>query len=985
MALNLLYVSANGTSQGLGTAAQPLDFTSAVRQGGENSVIVLLNDAGTIYTEGVALHKNQYVLGEGATAHVFHEDGVTVEMFTAPGSGGAQLHGTSSYNGVIGTHPETAATAVSGVQASGGVNDAGIVAESRYHFLLSGQSNMAGWANVSDFDEQLQGTQENVHMWTGNKFASLEPTQNSAPLDFGAAPNRLWAGSELSLGVNLTKALASDVYFTKVTSGGTSIDRWLYQDMADRLLEHSLKASEDIATQGYAPIMGGLAWNQGEYDVNNSAPYDQKLLALLQELQSETGISDLRLVASGVSPQMGGAVIEQEILQAMQSSEFIAYFSMLDFTDYSNGNVHFSAEGYSYMGYQFAVHLLEDLIGNPVTQDAIDGYLPLRMIPVAPVAENDSQNIVVGFDVGRQGNVLANDSDFNITETLSVATVNGLHSNIGEWIDLEEGGRIKIEADGTYDFDPGESYGDLKAGQFFSIVVPYEVMDDKGLVDQATLTLSVYGSYGREGGLYIEAVSGSTYGTSGDDVIIGTDGNDQISGNGGYDMIFDYGGNNTIRLNNSQPDSKSMVFTGKGNDSIYATAGDDVIDAGNGNNNVYSYAGDDTIIAGDGNDFINARGSYWAVGDRAGNNTIDGGDGNNRVYTGAGSDKITTGDGDDLIYSTGGGDVINAGHGNNTIDSGYNRYAGSGKVTIITAGDGNNRIYTDAGDDHITLGKGQNYVYSYGGNDNITTGNDNDFINARGNNWLVGDRAGNKTIDGGDGDNRVYTGAGSDKIITGDGDDLIYSAGGGDVINAGHGNNTIDSGYNRNAGSGKVTTITAGDGNNRIYTDAGDDHITLGDGQNVVQSFGGNDTVTTGSGDDRITLYGYNASNDAQSEKHVSSGAGNDTIFGSFGDDTIIAGQGDDVIDLRRGGNNLCIFESGDGVDRIVGFDAESDKIQFSVEGLTYEELQFLTSSDRDPAFSGSGTGIRYGDDLVTVDVRPTDINEDLFVFMPYC
>ncbi len=1101
MALNILYVSAKGTAKAAGSPNSPMDLKTAVQTGGRHSVIVLLNDAGPISTEGVALHKNQYILGEGSTAEVYHEDGLTKETFTAPGSGGAKLYGTSEYNAVVGTHPDTSGLSVTGVTASGGVNNAGIIAETRYHFILSGQSNMAGWANASDFDKELQAVQDNVQMWIGNRFESLSPTGNSAPLDYAVTPSSLWAGPELSLGKNLAEALGMDVYFTKVTAGGASINSWTYGSMLNRLLGHSLDASEEIANQGYAPIIGGMAWNQGESD-RFSNNYDQSILTLISQMQEGMGIHDLTLIASGVSPQQGGSAIEQEILEAIEVSNSIEYFSMLDFTEYSNGYNHFSAEAYSYMGYQFAIRFLDNLMGNPVNEDQVTGYIPPRMRPVAPEAENDNVNIVVAL-TENTGNILDNDSDYNPNDTLTVSKVNG-QNFVGQWIALDEGGRIKIDENGNYIFDPREDYNHLKIGEVAEIKLSYEVIDNAGLTSQANITLSIYGSQGRNGGDYIEANSRNTMGTTGDDVIIGTSGNDYIQSSGGFDMIFDYEGHNTIyasRNGNRDTSSQSIIFTGDGHDRIRATMGDDIIEAQNGQNNIYSYGGNDQITTGDDNDYIYARSDRWYEAKNAGHKIIKTGDGNDRIYTGAGDDVIIVGDGHNFIDTAGGNDKVIVGNGNNYISAGRIRYEGTGQASYIVAGDGNNRVYTDQSNDEIYLGNGNNNINSYGGNDKITTGNGNDIIEARGSRWYDARYVGHKMIDSGDGNDRIYTEAGDDIIIAGNGNKEIRTYGGNDRITVGHGHNIIDTGYSRNNGEGQITYIVAGHGNNRIYTDASDDIISLGngnnninsygghdkittgsgndiieargsrwydaqyvghkiidsgdgndriytgvgddiinagegnnsiytnggndkitvgdgnnyinaarawlygenqssyitagdgdnriytdrsndiiitgDGDNYIQTYGGDDTVISGNGDDMIYLYDYNLFTDRSSVNNVSSGAGDDRIYGSYGNDTIDAGKGNDEINIRRGGENILIFEQGDGNDKVYGFDSREDKIQFNIEGLTYDDLEISGQS----YWWWGSTFIRYGNDEITLDIHINQVHENMFLF----
>lgn len=912
MTLNILYVSANGTSNGRGSQSNPMDLKTAVQTGGANSVIVLLNNAGPISTEGVALHSNQYLLGAGAKAEVYHSDGITKTTYTAPGQGGTKLIGTSSHNAVVGTHPNTDGSAVAGVTASGGVNNAGLIAETRYHFVLSGQSNMAGWANASDFDKELQGVQDDVKIWTGNQFENLDPTGNSAPLDFGVRPYASWAGSELSLGANLAEALGMAVYFTKITAGATSIDSWINGNILQQILNHSLKASQEIAAQGYAPIMGGMAWNQGENDRFNAESYDQKLLKLLNLLQEGMGISDLNLIASGVSPQQGGDVIEEEILQAAQASQFIQYFSMLDFTESSNGYNHFSAEAYSYMGYQFAVRFLENLMGNPVSKDDITGYIPPRLHPTTLEAQNDHVNIVVGL-TANEGNVLENDSDYNPNGILHISQINGNKAAVGQWIELQEGGRIKIDENGNYLFDAQDDFKDLKTGEVVDIKMTYEVTDTTGLSHSAEITLSVYGSNGRQGGAYIEAQNSVTRATNGDDVIIGSHRNDVIYGLQGFDMIFDYEGHNTIYASNNgyyDNTSRSLIFTGDGNDNIYATNGKDIIDAQNGRNMIYAYGGDDEITTGSGDDLINARAARWLEAAFAGDKTIYSGDGRDYIYTGVGDDKIFAGNGDKYIYAAGGNDYIHLGDGDNYIDAGYNRYQGEEHSIYVQSGDGNNRFYSGASSDEITFGHGNNTIYSYGGNDKITVGDGNNIIHAN-ISWAYGE--------------------------------------------------------------GEASYVMAGHGSNRIYTGRSDDFIATGNGDNRIETYGGNDRVITGSGDDIILLYSYNRNDDLNAKNVAFSGGGSDSIYGSYGDDIINAGTGDDRIDITRGGENTLIFESNAGHDRINGFSASSDIIQFDIEGLGFDDLNI--TGTRNVSY------ISYEDNMITVDIGVDYISENMFLF----
>lgn len=885
MSLNVIYVSADGTKEAQGTANSPMDLATAVYAGGENSVIVLLNSAGVIQTSGVALFKNQYILGEGASAVVYHSDGITTEKYTAPGSGGAQLNGISKYNAVVGTNMHTEGPAVVGVTASGGVNNAGIIAETRYNFVLSGQSNMAGWEDVADFDPELRGVQEQVKIWTGSQFESLTPNKNTHPLEFGAGSAKSWAGSELSLGINLTQALGSEVYFTKVTAGGTSIDRWLDRDMLERVFTNTLKASQSIADQGYAPFIGGVGWTQGENDYGRHNDYDQKLLALLARMQNEFAMEDLKLVASGTSPYQGGPQIEAELQQAADASDHIEFFSMQHFLQSSNGRVHFDAEGYSYMGYQFAVNFLKDLMGSPVSQEDITGYIPLWLRPVAPESGDDRVTVIPGIteDIG---NVLLNDRDYN-PQMIHVSAVGNSTDAVGEWIDLEQGGRIKISADGQYIFEHQGAYDGLAFGESIRIAIDYQISDETALTDRAQLQLVIYG----QGAGEHNTIHGNQYnnvlrGGEQNDIIYGYEGNDGIYGNKGSEIIFAGAGNDIIHAaqngNTDDADARHIIYAGEGNDTVYGAKGDDFIDVSEGNNTVRSYGGNDEIIAGAGNDTIYA----------ASNNRQQDKGFTKLINSGAGRDYIQTSDSDDTIIG----------------------------------GDGDKRIYSYGGTDSITVGNGNDNIYAYSSNRNDDIGR-------------------SKTVISGAGRDIISTSYSNDTVIVDDGQKRIHTFGGNDSITTGDGNNYIDTAANRRAGSGDETQIHTGNGNNVIHTSRTDDNIVTGNGNDTIYAYGGNNIIQSGGGKDVIYTYDLDRNNDKDKVNYIDAGAGNDTVHGTQGVDTIIGGVGDDIL-YGSGGNDMFIFSGSAGQDIVGDFNVLEDKIMFTDSNVSFDDLHFQAANN---------------------------------------
>lgn len=70
-------------------------------------------------------------------------------------------------------------------------------------------------------------------------------------------------------------------------------------------------------------------------------------------------------------------------------------------------------------------------------------------------------------------NVLANDTPAGATGP--VLKVEGQTANVGEWIDLAGGGRVRIDADGNLDFDANGDFDDLNAGESRSVSLTYSI------------------------------------------------------------------------------------------------------------------------------------------------------------------------------------------------------------------------------------------------------------------------------------------------------------------------------------------------------------------------------------------------------------------------------------------------------------------------------------------------------------------------------
>lgn len=126
--------------------------------------------------------------------------------------------------------------------------------------------------------------------------------------------------------------------------------------------------------------------------------------------------------------------------------------------------------------------------------------------------------------------------------------------------------------------------------------------------------------------------------------------------------------------------------------------------------------------------------------------------------------------------------------------------------------------------------------------------------------------------------------------------------------------------YNGNAGQDiLLSTSKSADGvpvnlkgNDHFVTGGGNDHVFLGDGKDYGDGGIGSDTMEGGAGND--TLLGGSGAD------HLYGGTGADLLNGGTGNDTMAGGAGIDTF----------VFKTGDGHDRITGFNTAQDRIDLA-------------------------------------------------------
>jgi VCBS repeat-containing protein len=113
----------------------------------------------------------------------------------------------------------------------------------------------------------------------------------------------------------------------------------------------------------------------------------------------------------------------------------------------------------------------------------------------APIAKNDA----LGTDqnTSTAGSVFASNGSGADTDpdgdTLGVSAVNGTAGNVGAVVAGSNGGTFKINANGSYSFDPGTDFIDVPVGQTRNTTITYTISDGDGGFATATVTVSVLG------------------------------------------------------------------------------------------------------------------------------------------------------------------------------------------------------------------------------------------------------------------------------------------------------------------------------------------------------------------------------------------------------------------------------------------------------------------------------------------------------------
>ena len=441
--------------------------------------------------------------------------------------------------------------------------------------------------------------------------------------------------------------------------------------------------------------------------------------------------------------------------------------------------------------------------------------------------------------------------------------------------------------------------------------------------------------------------------------------------------------------------TNALVGTGD-DDTIEGYVERNFIWGNEGNDTIYGNYGDDYLFGGEGDDYISlARHCFGILSNDGGNNFVYGMDGNDTILVSGDDDFIWGGKGDDLIQTGAGSDIIyyELGDGNDIIDDTTGRFTypygghdvvwlGEGILpdevhvtfsdttyeyvlhimktgeTITMPGNMYSGVtpvfpieeihFTDGTTwDRLKLLELSKTLYGTDEDDEIKFLQDGDAEFRK-------DYDGCGTIYGYDGNDRIFGASGNDHIYGGKGDDYMRGGSGDDTFyyELGDGNDTIDMGNGAGAyPQGGKNALVFGEGilpdevtiersrDNYTYTfwiNKTGESITMTG--NVISGFSSCFPIK------EFRFTDGTVWNVDYLEEHyvkwVRGTDGNDSIDDSGDNDTVFCGKGNDYI-RGKGGDDLFIYEAGDGRDTILDsaiFGSGYNTLQFG-EGISIEDL----------------------------------------------
>jgi Ca2+-binding RTX toxin-like protein len=279
----------------------------------------------------------------------------------------------------------------------------------------------------------------------------------------------------------------------------------------------------------------------------------------------------------------------------------------------------------------FVMRLGGEVLGRAVTATAEAGGTRLTIANGAPRLL-EATAVVAHFNTV-SGDLLATAEDPD-GDPLMLTALNGEPFAPGETLTVGDGAQLTVEADGSWAFDPGRGYDELRPGESAELRVAYAVGDGTDETE-GELVLTIAGS----------ALGRRDVGGGGRDVLRGTAKDDVLNGAGGPDQVLGLNGKDVLRGGAGN----DRVDGGGGADVARGDAGKDRVDGRGGNDDLFGGGGADRLFGGGGADELRGGG---------GKDRLDGANGADKLFGEGANDRLDGGKGKDLLVGGAGKDVF---------------------------------------------------------------------------------------------------------------------------------------------------------------------------------------------------------------------------------------------------------------------------------------------------------------------------------------
>lgn len=220
-------------------------------------------------------------------------------------------------------------------------------------------------------------------------------------------------------------------------------------------------------------------------------------------------------------------------------------------------------------------------------------------------------------------------------------------------------------------------------------------------------------------------------------------------------------GSDFIQVNAAFPNvqTENAISTGNGNDTVFGSPSNDVVEVGLGNCSVFGGAGADNI---------------HVVQGSSGNDTLNGGPGGDIVLgSDHGDSELHGGKGNDMASAAGG-----TGHNSLFGGMGDDSLVGGDGTNLEFAGQGNDNLEGGLSSDTLIGGLGNDTLLGLQGRDALSGDNEN-FLPIQGQTAPDTVTAGNDSIGGGMGRDTLFGTLGSDTLVGGRAGDAFVTTGNG--------------------------------------------------------------------------------------------------------------------------------------------------------------------------------------------------------------